>query len=135
MSHQACVCVCFQRTDLSMCALYVCLTSKLSMSFRSRKEACFSPRSVRGKTCTIPSPQALAEALKTNGSVTLIVLSYNQIGAEGAKARSAAEGSEAKSLQALAKPKAWSGAQKPQPRAFFHNFLSNMSDGVGGLRV
>ena len=90
------------------------------------------PQSRQLRTCTIPSPQALAKALKTNGSVTFIDLAANQIGAEGAKARSATECSEVKSPQ---KVKAWSGAQKPQPRAFFHNFRSDMSDGVGGLRV
>ena len=91
------------------------------------------PQSRQLQTCTIPSPQALAEALKTNGSVTSIDLAANQIGAEGAKARSATECSEVTSPQALAKPKAWSGAQSPE--RFFHNFRSDMSDGVGGLRV
>ena len=71
--------------------------------------------------------------LKTNGSVTNIHLSFNRIGDEGAKARSATECSEVTSPQALAKPKAWSGAQSPE--RFFHNFRSDMSDGVGGLRV
>ena len=93
------------------------------------------PQSRQLRTCTIPSPQALAEALKTNGTVSTIDLNRNQIGAEGAKARSATECSEVTSPQALAKPKAWSGAQKPHPERFFHNFLSDMSDGVGGLRV
>ena len=89
------------------------------------------PQSRQLQTCTIPSPQALAEALKTNGSVTEIYLGSNHIG--GAKARSATECSEVTSPQALAKPKAWSGAQSPE--RFFHNFRSDMSDGVGGLRV
>ena len=94
------------------------------------------PQSRQLRTCTIPSPQALAEALKTNGSVSEIYLNSNEIGAEGAKARSATECSEVKSRQALAKPKAWSGAQKPKaPSVFVHNFRSDMSDGIGGLRV
>ena len=71
------------------------------------------------RTCTIPSPQALAEALKTNGSVTEIFLGSNRIGDEGAKARSATECSKVTSPQALAKPKAWSGAQKPKAPSVF----------------
>ena len=56
----------------------------------------------------VPSAQALAEALKTNGSVTIIGLHENQIGDEGTKARSATECSEAKSPQAF-------NAKSPRP--------------------
>ena len=91
------------------------------------------PQSRQLRTCTIPSPQALAEALKTNGSVSTIY----EIGAEGAKARSATECSEVKFPPSTrTRPKAWSGAQKPKaPSVFVHNFRSDMSDGIGGLRV
>ena len=95
------------------------------------------PQSRQLRTCTIPSPQALAEALKTNGSVSAIDLGFNRIGAEGAKARSATECSEVKIPPSTqTRPKAWSGAQKPKaPSVFVHNFRSDMSDGIGGLRV
>ena len=73
------------------------------------------------RTCTIPSPQALAKALKTNRTVTSIQLYGNQIGHEGAKARSATKCSEVKFPPSLrrAKPKAWSGDHKPSPAHFF----------------
>ena len=95
------------------------------------------PQSRQLRTCTIPSPQALAEALKTNGSVSTIYLNINEIGDEGAKARSATECSEVKFPPSTrTRPKAWSGAQKPKaPSVFVHNFRSDMSDGIGGLRV
>ena len=69
----------------------------------------------------VPSPQALAEALKTNGSVTSIDLFVNSIGDEGAKARSATECSEVKSPQAFnaKSPRPGPEPKSPSPEHFF----------------